>query len=874
MDPTLRMLMSQSSIFGNPYQPQMPMFNLGNMIPGMNNQQGTMMSMMMQPFLQGFLQNQGLAGMQFMGTQNIYDTMQATQMMQERQLAMVQATQADRAQMERMMKGATHLVGGQWNQEAGDRLMKVGMPMFSMMAQMMPDLADQMMGSRGSATVMSQGIFAGGRYAIDPVSGMHGYSPDTTAHITRRVYEDMYGDDDAVRRMRGVRAGELGRFYDESQRRGFIGSMGEDTKKGILDSAIGPGMDTAGMLREGEVSRMKGYFENMTGVIAAMKDIFGDAGHPNAPVPALINALQALTQGGMTATDPTVMKNNLRSMQMLGRMNAMDLGGIMQLSGQGAMLSDQFGISRQFGEQATLHAMAFAAAARQAPPKAGYGVLDLQSLMSMDQQLTVSAAKSPLANQYNAIMGLWTEYGGHDKFHGTEFGAMASAIAAGQSQYSFGGKTFETAMDWQSVHEMATKAGISGSSAMAFLQSPEAIRRYGLKYNTALLARDSQRNTDINRILEFGVSTALADQGIGVDTTDIAQAISKGFWSKDLLGVDRDAWADTIVNNLDPKYRNGNQGYNEAKVKAAVRDGLIRSEQYAAEHGQTLEAWVQLHHPERQKMARAMASVASNRGKLADALSGLGQGGLMRNIVDALAMSKPGTSASAMLTTALGGVTNQELRKQLEVNFAGADEDWKVYNDDNTPEDEKQRRLEALQKKFGQMQNALEKASPEAQKQIRAAMAGDDDMLLANMKKAMPGLKEDQMRAALKAASPEQRERMLATAQAMAGAKDTSQPADVLKKRQAELDANPEIAAYREFDKTGNMKEFLRKTVGEKGLDAAGLGATEVSLKPGSKIDISGELTIKDGKGKVEGAGQSGGRNSVPTPPGGESRRS
>lgn len=92
-----------------------------------------------------------------------------------------------------------------------------------------------------------------------------------------------------------------------------------------------------------DAGRVGGKLKEYSKAVAAVKDIFGDNGNPNAPMPALLAVLDQLTQGGMHQMGAEKAGNTLRQMQSLAR----DTGtGMQQLA---AMSSYAGGIGRQLG---------------------------------------------------------------------------------------------------------------------------------------------------------------------------------------------------------------------------------------------------------------------------------------------------------------------------------------------------------------------------------------------------------------------------------------------------------------------------------------------------------------------------------------------
>ena len=88
-------------------------------------------------------------------------------------------------------------------------------------------------------------------------------------------------------------------------------------------------------------SRLKDYADS----IAAVRDIFGDNGNPNAPMPALMAALDHLTQGGMGQINPNQMSTTLRQMQSMARETGTGMEQLAAMSAQAGAIGQMRGIA-------------------------------------------------------------------------------------------------------------------------------------------------------------------------------------------------------------------------------------------------------------------------------------------------------------------------------------------------------------------------------------------------------------------------------------------------------------------------------------------------------------------------------------------------
>lgn len=88
-------------------------------------------------------------------------------------------------------------------------------------------------------------------------------------------------------------------------------------------------------------SRLKEYADS----VAAVRDIFGDNGNPNAPMPALMAALDHLTQGAMGSMNPAQMSTTLRQMQTMARETGTGMQQMAAISQHAGALGSQLGVA-------------------------------------------------------------------------------------------------------------------------------------------------------------------------------------------------------------------------------------------------------------------------------------------------------------------------------------------------------------------------------------------------------------------------------------------------------------------------------------------------------------------------------------------------
>ena len=116
---------------------------------------------------------------------------------------------------------------------------------------------------------------------------------------------------------------------------------------------------------DADAKRAGQTIEKYSGALAAVRQIFGDNGNPNAPVPMLIKTLNALTNNAMGQFEPGRVEAELRKMQSLAKETGTGLEQLAEIStnvtGQGRM----FGLNDATSMQATSATLAALRVAQQ-----------------------------------------------------------------------------------------------------------------------------------------------------------------------------------------------------------------------------------------------------------------------------------------------------------------------------------------------------------------------------------------------------------------------------------------------------------------------------------------------------------------------------
>ena len=147
--------------------------------------------------------------------------------------------------------------------------------------------------------------------------------------MARRDFEDKTNSSDKARQYRGLTT--------DRERKTFIDENVEDYRvelKKTRDEVEKTATGASSAMNATDLEKLKGFdslagnvdakrsaeaIKKYTGAVAAVRDIFGDNGNPNAPLPALLAALEGLTGGAVGSMKPQKIEATLRQMQTLAK---------------------------------------------------------------------------------------------------------------------------------------------------------------------------------------------------------------------------------------------------------------------------------------------------------------------------------------------------------------------------------------------------------------------------------------------------------------------------------------------------------------------------------------------------------------------------
>lgn len=605
-------------------------FNIGSFFGDGNIGQAVNMALM--PYMHRFISSQGMAPGQFTPVQNVYDQMLARQQQMHAQQTMTAATARDRARVQATLTHAYKMIQpGELSRDqtafVGD-LSEYAMKALPYLAPMMPGTIDQLMGETGSQSIFAMGMSRASRYLADARGVTGGITGTETGAMSDRLFAELYGNRRAIRDMRGIGGASAGQLMTEMSQRGQLGELFGDR----LD-----GGKTAGTF---DAARTARKIKDMAGAVSAMRDIFGDMGRADAPMSELINGLEALTQGGMSKMDRSRVEKLVRDTQQLAKMTGVGIDAVFAMQAAAGQMAEGAGLDRSFAPGAVSGSLAFGMAYGQLESGTSWRKMNKEQMMALDQRLRLQAAGSETANQAGAIMRL-----GDQGLLSGPAKDLYNRIRAGDSQ----------AIDYRTPGDfikLLTDSGISAGAAQAAMLAGKANQESVQKYNLADPVRARQAEIDIRSIVGStvgqGVMATLNDRerGFGGKITDtITQALMamKGE-TRDDPTKRLDALTGAVASALGARGLEAfgaNPEARQRRLREIIETGYATADDTIQrtpgwDQYQSMNNLLAANSPEIMKRASRIQAQASIRAGMARALSGLGQQGPLRRIIDEL----------------------------------------------------------------------------------------------------------------------------------------------------------------------------------------------------------------------------------------------
>jgi hypothetical protein len=445
---------------------------------------------------------------QYSGGTNMYTQMKVGNVLRDQGRASRIASVEDQQGIYNMMEGTSKLMGqkfGRNEKRAAQQFARTMSEALPTLSQYAPDLVEGFFGEKGSATVMSQNMFKGGRYAVDPVTGRRGYSAESAGEITKGVYNRLYGANADISEMSGLTAGKAGAMFDEMQRRGLMPNSSSSRGKNLQGIADQLGTTVADVsklpdldskLREFDASKISDRLKGMSKAVSAMQEVFGEMGEPNAPMTQLVGAIETLTQSSMQGMTPIQMEKMIRNTANTAKVAGIEMPEMFRQMGITAGMADAAGVNRALVPGITNQAILENQASKNRFGGAkAFGMLSSDSLLNLQEQLGVQASRDDSTHDMASIIRAVEVYG-HEPEKGSEFEAVYKALkdknSGGEYEYKGEKKNVYTLTRQQGgVQGFLAKEGKVSASELNSLQ-------YNREANSRIIA-ENELGTNVGR---------------------------------------------------------------------------------------------------------------------------------------------------------------------------------------------------------------------------------------------------------------------------------------------------------------------------------------------------------------------------------------
>lgn len=721
-----------------PFDPFIPRVDDGSGAPG-----GT--SQLMYMALAAMSSDRGMP-LFGVNNRNMFDRMDQLRITEQHQQMVRDAAKLEQENYSNMYRGMAGMMGqpfGPAQQLAATNFANTMANAAPYLIPLAPNFFDDLGGRRGSPAVMAHFMANAAEQRMDPVTGRFGLSSESANALSDSVYKQMFAGDAYMGSP--LPAGRMGQAFQELQARGMmpyatpyeslqqeptarlrgffkeIGSSAtsvDDMSPGDRDKLMKL-PEVQNDLRKFDGKRVAGTLKEWGDALEAMREVFGDAGYPNAPMPQLMNALNQFTSGGMGQMQPGQIASAIRQTSYLATKSGIGMEGAMQLQAQQAQIADMVNLSPTFANTSTQAGLAYARAF-QATGGASYpvwGQSDISGLTARMSQLTTSGLASPMINQVALAVRLQSM---GDVAAGSDAAKFISAATGGASQFTDNqGNDVSTFPNQERFIKMLV-AGSGGAltegMAYGMLQDTASNQQY---INPAMLpslykAQDAARSlTTISPMMNGSIQSqlqGLAGDGVNVNVAAAGMAdslatymFSDKFDRHDLAigreGVRDKKFGDVLYNSLKAQAAGGDAGA-EASLRALDAMGedernkslaLMGENAYARANSGLIQRGekgiadqLQISDPvKRNAMMRAMQE-ANAAGAISGALAPLGKGSMMSRFMEGLMSGDK--NLSELIGHTIGGVHASDIMKTLSGDG----------------------RLKGLQKEFAELKDAQE----------------------------------------------------------------------------------------------------------------------------------------------------------------------
>lgn len=479
---------------------------LANLNLGQYGAMGSFADLVGSPLVGSFLQSNGRLAVG--NATNVEQALRARRFLQEQTQVSQNVGMLDAQSHYETYRGIAAIAGMPFNAEqrrAARSMAGTTAAATASLAMFAPELADSLAGERGSAAAMANQMMQFNRYAADPVTGRMGYSAESNTRLVENMFNNMFAAEN-MPNMRGIRAGDVGSLYSELGSRGLLGGRDSlrDRTLSALQSARAGGTDLAALSREAGLGRdlpaglgnlsdteleklrgtatvqsnmtridatsIAGKLQSYTSALSSLREVFGENGNQNAPVPALVAALEALTSGQMQKFDPSRLNNMVRDMQSLSQTTGKSLDQLAFMNRDAAQQGQSLGIGTTFSPEAMKTGVLTGQALQDTGMSSGFGTVskseaEVEAMSRFNKGLT-----SEFANVVGAVTRIEKAGDFADNAAGRRMKSIMRAIDEHSTTYvdPETGQTMNIPTRPQAYTEMITQGAVKGMGLAEF----------------------------------------------------------------------------------------------------------------------------------------------------------------------------------------------------------------------------------------------------------------------------------------------------------------------------------------------------------------------------------------------------------------------
>ena len=660
----------------------------------------------------------------------------------------------DQKSMMATVQGLANLSGEQWGTEqqktasAATGALSAAMPMASMIA---PDFVDSLMGKRGSAVGMGQGMFRGNQMRADSVTGqdMLAGGGKKSGQIASSVFNELYGGS-RYKDREGMGATSMGQMYAELQSRGMMSAPvtvselaetqhGSDAiRKGLAQQGLKAGSSPAELqnaLRGLDPKQMESLSNNTEvaaeldkfdskkiantlkkyqGAVVAMKDIFGEAGRPDAPMGELIEALNKMSGGTVSQVDPATVEHMVRTTANLAKSAGVGPEGALMAVNESSQMAQAMGVNKAFAGQAAQQGLAMQGAYQREGLGAvqAWGLGNIDEIRRGSEQMNLRAANSTAAMQVGTALRMQTEMWLNEKtmfnkgpegdkakeyfeqmkqghiqnLSSSEFTGMMVSGVKGMSEDRVARMLTQTEGNQEAVFKAGATKDIQRAQRdefMAYAKEATAFTANGAIYGAMMpdektlqkMAPADRQKLDAQRIeMTKGISGAAVDALGNMKASQrsdprrrteiMARAIEEQMAGKLNAETGKvEGGSDAGRKILSGMSREEKNVFLQSQASDIYRE-MEQDEVIQGNFG-SLQNYLTQNDKGAQKRMQQLTTKAGIDARVQKAMGGLGKGGLVRRAIDAIQTAQPGDDIRQVLGKAVGGIEGRDLADAL-----------------------------------------------------------------------------------------------------------------------------------------------------------------------------------------------------------------